>query len=96
LSAGWQAASSSNCPVFEKVEGDSSMAEQELLNLAVNARDAMPGGVSGAQLAERLKIEKHNWRVIYMSGYCAGMGTGNVGANHTPRVCLLHAPDRST
>jgi signal transduction histidine kinase/CheY-like chemotaxis protein len=41
----------------------------------------MPGGVSGAQLAGQLKIEKPGLRVIYMSGYSAGMSTGSVGAN---------------
>jgi signal transduction histidine kinase/CheY-like chemotaxis protein len=41
----------------------------------------MPGGVSGAQLAERLRGEQPGLRVIYMSGYCAGMTTAAVDAN---------------
>jgi signal transduction histidine kinase len=41
----------------------------------------MPGGVSGAQLAEQLRIERPGLRVIYMSGYSGGTEGGGAGAN---------------
>jgi CheY-like chemotaxis protein len=41
----------------------------------------MPGGVSGAQLAEQLQTEQPGLRVIYMSGYRGGSTGGGLGAN---------------
>jgi CheY-like chemotaxis protein len=38
----------------------------------------MPGGVSGAQLAEQLRTEQPGLRVIYMSGYRGGMTAGTI------------------
>ena len=41
----------------------------------------MPGGVSGAQLAEQLRTEQPGLRVIFMSGYHHGTTGGGLGAN---------------
>ena len=41
----------------------------------------MPGGVSGAQLAEQLRTEQPGLRIIYMSGYPGGTAGGGAGAN---------------